>query len=444
MTSYPRTGHSPAVAPHPPTGGWCSARVDGSDVIVEINAVEAWRSTVGLFHAVSIGCQADGTLVVAGAMEVSGADTAFLVTATATTSLGLPSAAVRGVYLTPDAKRVAVCTSPYVCTIRTLVPTGVADLPVTNPFPGGDSQGIIGLVGNVPTYAIDPATGGYRQKRGLTIPRDVGPWTFGQIAGPDDAGAWHDGVIAILQAGQTFEQSACAVGDQAVVGIERDLNRVLFVRVPPWTDLPTVPTDPPTEPPGPPSAPAPPAPPPPPLRPRPYPHVDGISDWRAQQSVRLLWDRAADHGDRLDSTQASVTELQSTIAAQQEELASIRRASGEALALAQKAARGGTPEGPTTGPGSFDEPIVAMSSDPAQIAIDVKSSYDHFAPIAIAAGTTIGAASYWIDKASHKDQLTGGKWYLGHNKYWEDRMDCFNPGFPSAADPAGGSLPALY
>ena len=28
--------------------------------------------------------------------------------------------------------------------------------------------------------------------------------------------------------------------------------------------------------------------------------------------------------------------------------------------------------------------------------------------------------------------------------YWEDRMDCHNPGFPATANPGGGILPAVY
>lgn len=40
-----------------------------------------------------------------------------------------------------------------------------------------------------------------------------------------------------------------------------------------------------------------------------YPHVDGIADWRAQQTTRLLWDRVFDLEERLQSTEATTGDL---------------------------------------------------------------------------------------------------------------------------------------
>jgi len=118
----------------------------------------------------------------------------------------------------------------------------------------------------------------------------------------------------------------------------------------------------------------------------------------------------------------------------------------------------GAPGGPGGGPGGEDpnapgpwdgvpgsdsaHPIVTMSSDPAQIARDVGASWDHFAPISNL--SVLGPKQYWIDKALAVDQFSDGKFYLGHNKYWEDRMDPANPGYPGSANAAGGTQQAIY
>ena len=309
---------------------------------------------------------------------------------------------------------------------------------------------------------------------------------------------------------------------------------------------------------------------------RQYPHVEAITDWRAQQTTRLLWDRVFDLEERLQSNEKTAGDLVEISNDQDDHLVQLRRTTGEALALAQAGAAeatlpntmpnysaivhnvlnlkfvqppivpagqsnqgqaqlcraaawemyqadnrirllkktGGTqvndrsidivlistdgsaadcntaveqPDGtflikalwipvgpdknsmdttrfivptaaiaaepgpltPIAGGGSGSgllpsDPIVAMSSVPGQISADVTSSFNHFSPIAITNGTPIGDVSYWIGKAGSAEQFSDGKWYLGHNKYWEDRMDCFNPGFPSSADPAGGSVPAVF
>jgi hypothetical protein len=179
---------------------------------------------------------------------------------------------------------------------------------------------------------------------------------------------------------------------------------------------------------------------------RQYPHVEAITDWRAQQTSRLLWDRVFDLEERLQASEQTARDLVPISNSQDETLAQISAVAGEALALAQRTQSqgGGTGSAPATGPGSFGEPIVAMSADPAQIALDVQSSYDYFSPIAIAAGKSIGTVDYWVGLASTAHQFSNGKWHLGHNKYWEDRMDIHNPGFPSSADPAGGAIPAVH
>ena len=68
---------------------------------------------------------------------------------------------------------------------------------------------------------------------------------------------------------------------------------------------------------------------------RQYPHVDTIEDWRAQQSIRLLWDRVFDLEARLQAAESTQGDLVSTANAQENDLAEVRRAAGEALAIAQ-------------------------------------------------------------------------------------------------------------
>lgn len=86
----------------------------------------------------------------------------------------------------------------------------------------------------------------------------------------------------------------------------------------------------------------------------------------------------------------------------------------------------------STGTGTFADPIVAMSADPAQIVRDVLASLAHY-------GRTDGP--YWTDKELSPAQFSNGLWHLGHNRYWEARMDPTNTG---SADPNLGKLPALY
>jgi hypothetical protein len=48
---------------------------------------------------------------------------------------------------------------------------------------------------------------------------------------------------------------------------------------------------------------------PPPSLKKQYPHVDDVEDWRAQQTIRLLWDRIFDLEARLQGTEATQGDL---------------------------------------------------------------------------------------------------------------------------------------
>ena len=95
--------------------------------------------------------------------------------------------------------------------------------------------------------------------------------------------------------------------------------------------------------------------------------------------------------------------------------------------------------------GSASNPISVMSTQPDQIRLDVAASWNHYHPLALAQrGHDIGPLDQWVGYASNPDTFSDGKWYLGFNRYWEDRMDCNNPGFPGAADPSGGTKLPRY
>jgi hypothetical protein len=175
---------------------------------------------------------------------------------------------------------------------------------------------------------------------------------------------------------------------------------------------------------------------------RQYPHVDGITDWRAQQTARLLWDRVFDLEERLHASEQTAGDLVPISNSQDDHLASLQAIAGEALSMAQftqgqlAAAGGGLPPGT---PGwSPSMPIIAMSADPAAIAASVHASYVWYVANL---GSALATEPYWVDKAGHPDVFSDHKWYLGWNKYWEDRMHPANTG---TADPAGGSLPSVH
>lgn len=95
-----------------------------------------------------------------------------------------------------------------------------------------------------------------------------------------------------------------------------------------------------------------------------------------------------------------------------------------------------TPSGapPAGTPGAQDMPIIAMSSNPAQIAIDVRASLAFF-------GYAPAADAYWVGKATNPEQFSNGKWYQGWNAYWEARA---SPGNTGSADPNLGDQPAVH
>lgn len=84
----------------------------------------------------------------------------------------------------------------------------------------------------------------------------------------------------------------------------------------------------------------------------------------------------------------------------------------------------------STGTGTQSDPIIAMSGDPAQIARDIRASLAHW-------GRTDDP--YWNEKEGTPAQFSNGLWHLGHNAYWEMRM---NPANTGSADPMLGRSPA--
>jgi hypothetical protein len=69
-----------------------------------------------------------------------------------------------------------------------------------------------------------------------------------------------------------------------------------------------------------------------------YPHVDGITDWRAQQSIRLLWERVFDHEARLQGAEGTQATLVTAANDQQDQITLADRKAMEALATAQASA----------------------------------------------------------------------------------------------------------
>lgn len=84
---------------------------------------------------------------------------------------------------------------------------------------------------------------------------------------------------------------------------------------------------------------------------RQYPHVDTIEDWRAQQSVRLLWDRIFDLEERLAASQATIKTLVDGQNATEAKLQVVDRHANEALAVTQD------PEKTTAEGGGEDEEL---------------------------------------------------------------------------------------
>lgn len=179
-----------------------------------------------------------------------------------------------------------------------------------------------------------------------------------------------------------------------------------------------------------------------------YPHVDGIADWRAQQSIRLLWDRVFDLEARLQGSESTVGDLVDTSNKQDAAITAAARDAKEALAKVQgtaaeisaaAAASGGlSPGEPATGPGSKGDPIMPMSDDPAVTAGNIKASLYHWGR------TDYG---YW-SRTIHADgsaplpwQGGDGKWYIGWDAYMEERA---RPGAGPSAPHSLLPLPAVY
>lgn len=170
-----------------------------------------------------------------------------------------------------------------------------------------------------------------------------------------------------------------------------------------------------------------------------YPHVDNIADWRAQQSIRLLWDRTYELEARLQAAEGTTTTLVTAANDHQEQITFATRKASEALAQAQltkfEAKQTGGPGsggGPSGGPGSPSDPIIPMSADPVVMEGNIKASLYHW-----------GRAdyTYWLSIVATPWQGGDSKWYQGWDAYMEERARPGNAGF------AGHDLlpePALY
>jgi hypothetical protein len=69
-----------------------------------------------------------------------------------------------------------------------------------------------------------------------------------------------------------------------------------------------------------------------------YPHVDGITDWRAQQSIRLLWEQVFDHEARLQATEGTAATLVEAANDHQRQISLADHKADEALAGSQTTA----------------------------------------------------------------------------------------------------------
>jgi hypothetical protein len=70
---------------------------------------------------------------------------------------------------------------------------------------------------------------------------------------------------------------------------------------------------------------------------RQYPHVDDVKDWRAQQSLRLLWDRTFALEARLQALEATAGDLVEATNQQETQLADVALKADQALAEVQLA-----------------------------------------------------------------------------------------------------------
>jgi hypothetical protein len=126
-------------------------------------------------------------------------------------------------------------------------------------------------------------------------------------------------------------------------------------------------------------------------RKRVFPHVDDIQDWRARQSLRLLWDRVFALEERLQATEATQGDLVEANNAHDDELDQLRVASGEALALAQTVAAAAGAGGAGGGGGGGEGGGGGPSTMPNYFSI-VTAALAGFDPIVPVAEAAAGAA----------------------------------------------------
>ena len=137
---------------------------------------------------------------------------------------------------------------------------------------------------------------------------------------------------------------------------------------------------------------------------RQYPHVDDITDWRAQQSVRLLWDRVFNLEERLQAATATQGDLVEASNSQEDQLAQLRLVAGEALAIAQRAA-GEAGEGGET---SNEFGKIGKGSAPPTVALpDLSGDVD-----AYAAAHAADLANSCLSAGGDRDYIDGLVAYL--------------------------------
>lgn len=78
---------------------------------------------------------------------------------------------------------------------------------------------------------------------------------------------------------------------------------------------------------------------------RQYPHVDTITEWDVQQTIRLLWDRVFSLQEQLTAANASLQQIAGVVNAQNGELESVNQTAQQAYALAQNPSQSTFPPG---------------------------------------------------------------------------------------------------
>jgi len=104
----------------------------------------------------------------------------------------------------------------------------------------------------------------------------------------------------------------------------------------------------------------------PPTLKRQFPHVDDIVDWRAQQTIRLLWDRVFDLEARVQALTTTVLNLVGATNQQETEIADVKREADQALALSQQTKSEETPStggGTDSGQGAYGCSVAGSNGD---------------------------------------------------------------------------------